>query len=513
MKVKPANTLAKTAQLVADTMMFACLTKVDTVNRIVHGRAVQEVPDASGEIFDYKSSKPYFEKWVADTREATAGKSLGNIRAMHGNVAAGKAVEVTFHDDECAIDISAKVVDDNEWAKVLEGVYTGFSIGGSYVGKKRKDGDLMRYTAAPTEISLVDKPCIPSALFYDVVKSKGYTVVGADGAETHADFKLEAEPVAKVVAADPAAEDAEVEIEGTAEEVKAFGKMLADAGLTLGKASTMVATQLKIDAPKRFAAAWYFVNTAKAAELYADDAYKALRDEVAKAFEERFGAKPEDTTAEKALAELSSDAVLAKSFYTVASAADMLRALSFFMSDMEYWESADAVPTGTAGKVMTCVQAMGAVIGDLIAHEASNTEKAVPAELVKLAEALIKGSDDKKAVKRVQRAHDLLVESGAKCAPAEKVELEGDLAKVATLTADLAKLRSDLEAFKAQPRPAKATFRVVSKSDDTLPGQPGSVEDLIKNTVPITDRQGNIDVAATAIKVLHAASNPAPQSA
>ena len=152
--------------------IFAQITKVDASQRLVFGRACQEVPDPSGEIFDYASSKPFFEKWSKETSDVTAGKSLGNVRAMHEAIAAGKVTELTFHDDERAIDMCTKVVDDNEWNKVLEGVYTGFSIGGSYE-KRWQDGELVRYTANPIEVSLVDKPMIPTALFFDVVKADG----------------------------------------------------------------------------------------------------------------------------------------------------------------------------------------------------------------------------------------------------------------------------------------------------------------------------------------------------
>jgi len=152
--------------------IFARITKVDVARREVWGRACQEVPDHSGEIFDYAKSKPYFEKWSAEVQKASKGKSLGNLRSMHGNIAAGKLVAMDFNDDECAIDISAKVVDDNEWEKVLEGVHTGFSIGGKYVDKWKEDG-LTRYVADPSEISLVDRPCIPTATFFDVIKADG----------------------------------------------------------------------------------------------------------------------------------------------------------------------------------------------------------------------------------------------------------------------------------------------------------------------------------------------------
>jgi hypothetical protein len=155
--------------------IFARITKVDEKAKTVTGRAAQEFPDLSGEIFDYESSVPNFKAWAQETANASDGKSLGNVRAMHGAVAAGKLSGIEFNDTEKAVDITVKVVDQNEMEKVLEGVYTGFSIGGKY-GRKWDDPDnksLKRYTAVPHEISLVDKPCIPTALFFEVQKADG----------------------------------------------------------------------------------------------------------------------------------------------------------------------------------------------------------------------------------------------------------------------------------------------------------------------------------------------------
>jgi hypothetical protein len=89
---------------------------------------------------------------------------------MHARVAAGKLTDIAFDDEGKRILVAAKIVDDDEWEKVLEGVYTGFSQGGRYV-KRWTDPEtgLMRYTANPVEISLVDVPCLPGATF-QVVK-------------------------------------------------------------------------------------------------------------------------------------------------------------------------------------------------------------------------------------------------------------------------------------------------------------------------------------------------------
>lgn len=153
--------------------LFVPLTKVDAVNRLVYGSLATEAPDRTKEVFDYESSKPFVEKWSGGIAKATDGKSQGNLRAMHGKVAAGKFTEVTCNDAEKRVDVCAKVVDDAEWTKVQEGVYTGFSIGGSYV-KKWKDGEFTRYTADPNEGSLVDLPCNPEAQFV-MIKDGGTT--------------------------------------------------------------------------------------------------------------------------------------------------------------------------------------------------------------------------------------------------------------------------------------------------------------------------------------------------
>jgi hypothetical protein len=150
--------------------LFLPLAKVDLDLRLISGVATAETPDRAGEIFDYASSKPYFEQWSAEALAASGGKSFGAVRAMHGPVAAGKLTDIAFDDDAKRITVAAKIVDD-EWRKVQEGVYTGFSQGGRYV-KRWPDADtgLTRYTAEPHEISLVDLPCVRDATF-EVIKN------------------------------------------------------------------------------------------------------------------------------------------------------------------------------------------------------------------------------------------------------------------------------------------------------------------------------------------------------
>jgi len=154
----------------SDLALFLPITKVDADRRLVYGLATAEVADRAGEICDYASTKPYYEAWSAAMNAASGGKSLGALRAMHGRVAAGKITDISFDDAGKRILVAAKIVDDEEWRKVEEGVYTGFSQGGRYVRRwADPGGELTRYTAEPSEISLVDLPCVPTATF-EVIK-------------------------------------------------------------------------------------------------------------------------------------------------------------------------------------------------------------------------------------------------------------------------------------------------------------------------------------------------------
>ena len=152
--------------------LFIPLVKVDEEKRLVFGRVTEETPDSANEVFDYATSKPHYEEWIGYFQKATDGKSSGNLRAMHdAKKAVGTLPQVSLLDKEKAVEVVAKVSDNEEWAKVLDGVYTGFSQGGKYI-KKWYDGKSYRYTAKPTEISLVDYPALKSATF-SLIKSDG----------------------------------------------------------------------------------------------------------------------------------------------------------------------------------------------------------------------------------------------------------------------------------------------------------------------------------------------------
>jgi intein/homing endonuclease len=154
--------------------LFARIAKVDAAHRLVHGTAASEAEDKTGERFDYESSAPEFKKWSAEIEKGSGGKSRGNVRVMHQPIVAGVLTDLSCNDATKTIDITAKILDDDVWKMVEAGAYTGFSIGGRYAKRWADPNDprVHRYTAIPTEISIVDNPCNPDA-FFQMIKAEG----------------------------------------------------------------------------------------------------------------------------------------------------------------------------------------------------------------------------------------------------------------------------------------------------------------------------------------------------
>lgn len=187
-------------------LMFFNLNKIDEKRQLVYGRALQEVVDRSGECADYDASKKAFQKWAEETMDASGGKSMGNVREMHKkDSAVGIVKEIHYNDNDRAIDVVAHIVDPVAFEKCLHGVFTGFSVGGSYASKRKENG-VTKYAPILKELSIVDRPCVPTARFYDIQKADGTTErrefqsVG-DGAEKppvriaeHADDQAHKEP-------------------------------------------------------------------------------------------------------------------------------------------------------------------------------------------------------------------------------------------------------------------------------------------------------------------------------
>ncbi|MBW7567788.1 hypothetical protein KIF53_15380 [Chromobacterium subtsugae] len=133
---------------------YAAIRKVtdnDDGTVTVEGIASDGAVDLAGEIVApeaMKAALPDFMKY-----------GTGALREMHQPMAAG-TVNVADVNDAGETIIQARVVDPVAVLKVKEGVYKGFSIGGSSTSRLGKTITGLRLT----EISLVDAPCNPNAV-------------------------------------------------------------------------------------------------------------------------------------------------------------------------------------------------------------------------------------------------------------------------------------------------------------------------------------------------------------
>jgi hypothetical protein len=167
------------------SMPFA---KVDQERRIVSGFASLDNLDKQNDIVTTEASMAAFAKF------------RGNIREMHQPIAVGKMInfkEEKYFDPESkkfykGVYVSTYISKgaQDAWEKVLDGTYTGFSIGGrmnkwddAYDEKSEaqiriiKDYDLV-------ELSLVDSPANQFASIMSVEKVDGVDTIKGDGIDT-----------------------------------------------------------------------------------------------------------------------------------------------------------------------------------------------------------------------------------------------------------------------------------------------------------------------------------------
>ena len=136
--------------------MFVPLEKCDEEKRLAIGYASTPALDSQGEIVKREAVEAALPDYMR----------FANVREMHRPSAVGVAQEAGV--DARGLHIAAKVVDDDAWEKVKQGVYKGFSIGGRVTSRDPEDRRVITGLEL-TEISLVDRPANPEAVI-DVYK-------------------------------------------------------------------------------------------------------------------------------------------------------------------------------------------------------------------------------------------------------------------------------------------------------------------------------------------------------
>jgi hypothetical protein len=155
--------------------------KVDKERRVVSGFATLDNVDKQGDVVDTSASLTAFKNF------------RGNLREMHQPSAVGKVV--SFKEDRyfdpstkkfySGVYVSAYVSKgaQDAWEKVLDGTYSGFSIGGNI---KKYDDQVDSNTENPIriikeyelhELSLVDNPANQFANIFSIEKVNGQTTI------------------------------------------------------------------------------------------------------------------------------------------------------------------------------------------------------------------------------------------------------------------------------------------------------------------------------------------------
>lgn len=157
------------------------IAKVNKEKRTVSGFASLDNVDRHGDIVTAEASKKAFENF------------RGNIREMHGPSAVGKMIdfkEDSFFDKGTGKKYSGVYVTayiskgaQDAWEKVLDGTYSGFSIGGNIVDAKMEKSDngqedrRVIHNYDLHELSLVDSPANPLANFFSIQKMAKSTIL------------------------------------------------------------------------------------------------------------------------------------------------------------------------------------------------------------------------------------------------------------------------------------------------------------------------------------------------
>ncbi|GEP00655.1 hypothetical protein [Methylobacterium haplocladii] len=475
---------------------FLSLQKADENDNgtlTVTGIASSEATDAAGETITADAIRDALPDFFAH--------GSGPLREMHQLSAAGTVDVAEVGDDDRTV-ITATVVDPVAILKIKSGTYKGFSIGGKVLARdpaKRKTITKIRLN----EISLVDRPCNPEAVF-DVWKAdheEDDSMKDSAGADTAPDAAAAVKETGVAPAASP-------------------GEAVAKALEAAAAAQTATAT---VEAPKADVAA--VTEVAKPTVDGAVDAPspdKPVDGEVAKTgpetvavVEKADATSPVDALARAAAAVDALEASvskaagaddLAKGMYTVQRFSDVISSIASIVSSCACEADYEGDNSPVPAKMRSWLVAGAALFKEMAIEEIDELVAEVTAKKAAASEALSKAADAEALTKA---EHDSLLAKVAErdealVKLADRVE---PLAKaVEGLTARLAKVEAEPAPAKTAGTFAKADITPVSKEQDVI-GSPAasaapslSTEDVRK----ALDEMSEEDRTLALLKAAHA---------
>jgi phage head maturation protease len=278
--------------------IYLPIAKVDAASRMVYGYASTEARDDQGEIVKREALADALGDYM----------KFGNIREMHQLSAVGKAKNAEV--DDKGLYLGAKVVDDRAWDKVMEGVYSGFSIGGKVLERAAGDSKTINKLRLD-EISLVDRPANPEAVF-DCWKRSAASEGNLQSDDPVAVLKAAIERIDALLKGGNEAGDGD----------KPYGDVeYADPGYQEdGK------KRYPIDNEKHIRAAWNYIHKPKNAGKYSSEQVARIKSKIVSAWKDKIDPKgPPDADDEKKAAQ----AELKKHLYDVGQVAQIILQLDW----------------------------------------------------------------------------------------------------------------------------------------------------------------------------------------
>ncbi len=309
--------------------IYLPIAKVDAARRMVYGYASTEARDDQGEIVKREALQAALGDYM----------KFGNIREMHQLSAVGKAKDAAV--DEKGLYLGAKVVDDQAWNKVIEGVYSGYSIGGKVT--TRDPSDYKTITGLRLdEISLVDRPANPEAVF-DC-------------------WKRSADPVAQLKAA---IERVEALLKGGDEPgdgSSPYGDVeYADPGHQDDKKK-----RYPLDSEKHIRAAWNYIHKPKNADKYSAEELNHVKLKIVAAWKDKIDPKgpPEAEDGEKA-----ARVELKKHLYDVGQVAQIILQLDWLKDALSTEAIVEGDDSEQPKRLEAIVDELCAFLNALVAEE------------------------------------------------------------------------------------------------------------------------------------------------
>jgi HK97 family phage prohead protease len=323
--------------------IYLPIAKVDAAQRMVFGYASTQARDDQGEIVK---------------REALDGAlgdymKFANIREMHQLSAVGKAKDAVV--DDKGLYIAAKVVDDNAWNKVREGVYSGFSIGGKVTARDPTDYKTITGLQLD-EISLVDRPANPEAVFDCWKRSAERDPV--------ADLKAAIERVEALI---HKGGDEPSPFEKTSGGSTPYGDVeYADPGYQDDKKK-----RYPLDGEKHIRAAWNYIHKPKNAGKYSAEELKHIKAKIVAAWQDKID--PEGPSAAED-GEKAARVELKKHLYDVGGVAQIILQLDWLKDAL----ATEAIIEGDDGdqpkRLEAIVDELCGFLNALVAEETAEIE-------------------------------------------------------------------------------------------------------------------------------------------